>query len=75
MTQGVKLTVGLNIAEFIKVILITSIISFGGLSVHAQVLGIISSKKIRYKYFLYARIVHSILAIILVSIMYLVFIN
>lgn len=75
MTQGVKLTVGLNITEFIKVILITGIISFGGLSVHAQVLGIISSKKIRYKYFLYARIVHSILAIILVSIMYLVFIN
>lgn len=74
MTQGVKLVAELNTLELIKVILITGIISFGGLSVHTQVIGIISDKKIRYKYFLYARIIHSILAITFVSILYFLFI-
>lgn len=75
MTQGVKLVSLLEVSEYIKVILITGIISFGGLSVHMQVISIISEEKIRYKYFLLARIIHSILAMILVSVLYLLCIN
>lgn len=75
MTQGVKLVSLLKISEYIKIILITGIISFGGLSVHMQVISIISEQKIRYKYFLLARILHSIIAIILVSVFYLLYIN
>lgn len=62
MTQGVKLASSLNTIPLLKTILITSIISFGGFSVHMQVLSIISEYKIKYKNFLLARILHAILA-------------
>lgn len=74
MTQGVKNASLLNYPEIVKVVLITAIISFGGLSVHTQVLSIISSQKIKYKQFLLARIIHSILASLFVFILYIVFI-
>ena len=68
MSQGV-MNIGIsNINIYIKTILITGIISFNGLSIHAQILGILSNYKIKYKYFLLSRILHSIIAIILVSI-------
>lgn len=70
MTQGVKLTSSLNVPEIIKIVLITAIISFGGLSVHMQVIGIIAEQKIKYKSFLLARILHSILASIIVIFLY-----
>jgi len=70
MTQGVKLTSYLNTTELIKSIIIVGIISFGGLSVHTQVLSIISKEKIKYKYFFLGRILHSILSIIFVFILY-----
>ena len=73
MTQGVKSVSYLNVSLLIKTIIIEGIISFGGLSVHAQVLGIVSTEKIKYKYFFLARIIHSMLAIILVSILYIIF--
>ena len=38
------------------------ILSFGGFSVHMQVLGIISDAKIKYKPFLLARVLHAILS-------------
>lgn len=73
MTQGVKLASSINYPEIIKVILITGIISFGGFSVHTQVLGIIASQKIKYKSFLLARILHALLAIIFVFILYIIY--
>lgn len=75
MTQGVKLTSIENIPLILKTILITGIISFGGLSVHTQVISIISKEKIKYKPFLLARIIHSILAMTFVFILYIIFIN
>ncbi len=69
MTQGVKLASTINESIFFKTILITGIISFGGLSVHMQVLGIISSQKIKYKPFFLARIFHAILAMWFVSVL------
>ncbi len=71
MTQGVKLASSLLYPEVIKVMLITGIISFGGLSVHMQVLGILSDQKIKYKSFLLARVLHALLAIVFVFILYL----
>lgn len=70
MTQGVKLASSLMVPEILKVIIITAIISFGGLSVHMQVIGIISEHKIKYKPFLLARILHSVLASVFVFIIY-----
>ena len=75
MTQGVKLASDINIPLVLKTTLITGIISFGGLSVHTQVISIISSTKIKYKPFLLARILHSILAMVFVFILYIIFIN
>lgn len=73
MTQGIKQVSLLNISLYSKTILITLFISFSGLSVHLQVISIISEYKIKYKYFLESRILHSILSIILVSILYFIF--
>lgn len=70
MTQGVKLASSTNLPLIIKTVLITAIISFGGLSVHMQVISIISEYKIKYKKFLLARILHAILASIIVILMY-----
>ena len=75
MTQGVKLANSINLPLIIKTILITGIISFGGLSVHTQVISIISNQKIKYKPFLLARITHSILAMVFVFILYIIFIS
>lgn len=73
MTQGVKLASTINLPLIIKITLITGIISFGGLSVHTQVISIISNSKIKYKPFLLARILHSILAMVFVFILYVIF--
>ena len=48
----------------LKSALIGSIISFNGLSIHYQVKNIIDNTKISYKYFLIARIIHSLLCFI-----------
>jgi len=69
MTQGIKNISCLNINILFKTILITLIISFNGISIHIQVLSIISSEKIKYKPYLLARIIHSILASTLVFIL------
>lgn len=70
MTQGIKNISNLNISLYLKTILITFFISFGGLSVHMQVLSIISECKIKYKLFFIARIIHSIISIFILSILY-----
>lgn len=62
MTQGVKYSSMLDVSLLIKATLITFIISFGGISVHTQIISIISDTKIEYKYFLISRIFHAIIA-------------
>ena len=58
-TQGIKYTSLLNIDYKFKTVLIGMFISFGGLSVHAQILSIIANTNILYKPFFLARIIHS----------------
>lgn len=52
MTQGVKSVSQLAIPTLYKACMMTAILSFGGLSVHMQVISIISETKIKYRYFL-----------------------
>ena len=73
MTQGIKLISICNYSNIIKSIFITFFLSFGGFSVHLQVSSIISDTKIKYKNFLIARIIHSLISIILVYIIYILF--
>lgn len=68
MTQGLKHVSILNISNYYKAILITAILSFGGLSVHTQIISIISDTKIRYLPFLLARILHVIISVLIISI-------
>lgn len=66
MTQGLKYVSMLNIPLKVKSVLTVMILSFGGLSVHMQVISILSDTKIKYLPFLTARILHSAIAGILV---------
>lgn len=60
MTQGLKSVSVLDIPLKIKGTLSVFFISFGGICVHMQVLGIISDTKIKYFPFFVARIIHSV---------------
>ncbi len=66
MTQGLKYTSELSIPLVYKATLATFFISFGGLSVHIQTLGILSNTKIKYYPFLIARIIHGGIASLLI---------
>lgn len=69
MTGGVIFVSTLNVSYLFRAILMTAIISFGGFSVHMQVLSIISDTKIKYNDFLYARIFHVIISSAIVFIL------
>lgn len=66
MTQGLKYVSLLEIPLKLKTIIITMILSFGGLSVHMQVISILSDTKIKYLPFLTARLLHSAIAGIII---------
>jgi len=68
MTQGLKHASLLSISVKAKALFIIAILSFGGLSVHTQIVSIISDTKIKYIPFLLARILHVIISIILLLI-------
>lgn len=70
MTQGLKYISLLDIPLKFKSTLSTMIISFGGLSVHVQVISILSDTKIKYLPFLIARIFHATIASFLVFILF-----
>lgn len=62
MTQGLRYISLLEIPLKIKTTLSSMILSFGGMSVHMQVVSILSDTKIKYLPFLTARILHATLA-------------
>lgn len=70
MTQGLKYVSLLNIPLKLKATLSTMIISFGGLSVHMQMISILSDTKISYFPFLTARIMHVTIASIFVYVLF-----
>ncbi len=62
MTQGLKYISLEAIPLKLKCVLSVMILSFGGLSVHMQIVSIISDTKIKYFPFLLSRILHSIIS-------------
>lgn len=66
MTQGLKYVSLEEIPLKLKCIISTMIISFGGLSVHMQIISILSDTKIKYFPFLTARIIHALISSLLV---------
>ena len=74
MTMGLKSISVLNIPDFYKVIISSMILSFGGISVHMQILSFIEDTNISYKPFFIARIYHSILSGVFAYVLYYIFI-
>lgn len=62
MTQGLKYVSILDIPLKFKSVITTMILSFGGLSVHMQVISILSDTKIKYLPFFTARLLHASIA-------------
>jgi len=70
ITQGIKKASILDTSINIKAIITTFFISFGGLCVHLQTLGMIQGTKLSYKSFLKGRVIHSTLSVIFFIILY-----
>lgn len=66
MTQGLKYVSLEPIPLKLKCTISTMIISFGGLSVHMQIISILSDTKIKYFPFLTARILHAVISSLLI---------
>jgi len=64
ITQSLNILNNLNSSSIIKEIIAISIISFGGLSIHTQVLSIISDTNIKYKNFFIGRLLHVLISTI-----------
>ena len=65
MTQGLKYVSLEEIPLKLKSTISVMIISFGGLSVHMQIISILSDTKIKYFPFLTARIIHTVISSLL----------
>lgn len=68
ITQGIKYVSLLSISKYLKGLIITGFLSFGGLCIHIQVLGIIKEIQIKYSRYLLSRILHVFFACILYSV-------
>ncbi len=66
MTSGLKYLSISNIDINIKIILSMFFISFGGFSVHLQIMSILNEKKVKYLPFLIARLIHGIISVIFI---------
>ncbi len=75
MTQGLKYISLEAIPLKLKCILTVMILSFGGLSVHMQIMSILSDTDIKYLPFLCARICHAVISSILTYILFDFWIN
>lgn len=65
ITQGIKYVSSLSISSYLKGLIITGFLSFGGICIHMQVLGIIKEVKIKYSRYLFSRVLHALIAIII----------
>ena len=68
MTTGLKYLSIMNINLKIKLVISGFFLSFGGLSVHSQIMNILEKKKVKYLPFLIARIMHGIISSIIIYI-------
>lgn len=70
MTQGLKYISLEAIALKVKCIITVMILSFGGFSVHMQIMGILSDTDIPYLPFLCARVCHAIISSLLMFVLF-----
>ena len=70
MTQGLKYISLETIPLKLKCVLTVMILSFGGLSVHMQIMGILSDTDIKYLPFLCARVCHAIISSLLMFLLF-----
>lgn len=69
MTNGINMIKNLNFSIDIKAPLMTFFISFGGFSVHMQVMSMLSNYKINYFIYFIARLLHASISALLVLFM------
>ena len=72
MTMGIRSLSLLNILDIYKVMLSSVILSFGGLSIHLQVISILDDK-IRYRNYFIGRIYQAIISLTLSGILFILF--
>ncbi len=68
LTSGLHALSSIKIVSEIKEIIAIAIISFGGLSIHTQIRGILEETSITYKNFFIGRILQTIISVILIII-------
>lgn len=69
MTQGIKYISAVNIPLYLKATIMTMFISFGGISIHLQIMSILSDTKVKYKNYFISRVAHASLAGVLVLVL------
>ena len=74
ITMGLKELSILNFSDLSKVMLSSSILSFGGLSVHMQVISQLIDTDISYKKYLIGRIYQTLISFVLSYFIYYIFI-
>ena len=74
ITMGLESLCSMGIPDIYKVVISTMFISFGGLSVHIQILSFLIDTKISYRQFFIARIFHAIISGIISYLLYIIFI-
>lgn len=73
MTTGLKLLSLSNLNYNFKIYLSMFFISFGGLSIHAQIFNILNKKKVKYLPFLMARLLHGLISIVIIFLLRVLF--
>lgn len=73
MTQGLKIISFLDNTLFIKTILSSIILSFGGICIHTQIFSILENNSFSYSKFLLFRMIHVIFSVIFTTILFFVF--
>ena len=70
MSSSLYYILSLNINLKIKIMLITGILSFGGICVHMQVFSILKNKKISYYPYLLTRLIHFMMSSLIIYFIY-----
>ena len=65
LTQGLSYLKDINITSFLKEMIALIFISFGGLSIHAQIKSILTDTNLSDSYFLYGRLLSIIISLVL----------
>ena len=73
MTTGLKYLSISDINYNIKILLSMFFISFGGLSIHFQIMSILNEKKVKYLPFLISRITHGLISVIILLLVFSIF--